>query len=116
MKTKMIMIVVLAAVSLLAGTANAGKTQAKIDQILLFEGGSLLYIYPVGGVANPPACHGSNGEYYSYKMNRPLAKEYYSGLLAAHFSGAVVEFWGLGDCVDQNVSETLRYFRIHSVN
>ncbi|RVT40511.1 hypothetical protein EMM73_19650 [Rheinheimera sediminis] len=37
----------------------AADTIAKIDSILMFEGGNLVYIYPVGGVQNKPACHGS---------------------------------------------------------
>ncbi|MFK7887675.1 MAG: hypothetical protein AB8G16_12515 [Gammaproteobacteria bacterium] len=116
MKNTILTIAALAATSLLSMSANAGITSAKIDKLLVFEGGMMLYIYPLGGVNNPPQCHGSNGDYYSYRLDRPLAKEYYSGLLAAHMSGAIVELWGLDDCVDQTMSETLRYFRISRPN
>jgi hypothetical protein len=94
--------------------ALAGTTSARIDRILIFEGGNLVYVYPVGGVANPPACHGSNGNYYSFSLNRPRAKEYLAGLLSAQAQGATVAFYGTGTCDDQSVSETLSYFSIAS--
>jgi hypothetical protein len=87
---------------------------ARIERILIFEGGNLVYVYPVGGVVNPPACHGSNGSYYSFSLNRPRAKEYLAGMLAAQAQGATVSFYGTGTCEDQSVSETLAYFSIAS--
>jgi hypothetical protein len=87
---------------------------ARIARILIYEAGSLVYVFPVGGVVNPPGCHGSNGDYYSFSLNRPRAKEYLAGLLAAQAQGAVVEFSGTGTCTDQSVSETLSYFMIYS--
>ncbi|MDR6984477.1 hypothetical protein J2X32_003121 [Rheinheimera pacifica] len=63
----------MALIILIAAGAQADTT-AKIDKILMYEGGNLVYIYPVGGVQNKPACHGSNGDYLSFSMARPMAK------------------------------------------
>lgn len=94
--------------------AWAGLTTAKIDRILIYEasGQGMVYVYPVGGVSNPPACHGSNGDYYSFAMDRPVAKEYLALLTAAHMSGSLVTLWGKGACLDQSVSETLNYLLV----
>ena len=73
-----------------------------------------MYVYPVGGVLNPPGCHGSNGSYYSFSLARPRAKEYLAGLLVAQSQGATVSFYGTGTCTDQSVSETLAYYSIGS--
>lgn len=91
---------------------SVANTTAKIEKILMYEGGDLVYIYPIGGVQNPPACHGSNGDYLSFKMSRPMAKEYLSVLMTAFVAQKTVEFWTEGACVDQGVSETIKYFRV----
>ena len=95
-------------------SASAGTTTAKIHKVLIYEaaGQGMVYIYPVGGVNNPPACHGSNGDYYSFAMDRPFAREYYAMAVAAQISGTTVGLWGKGACVDQSVSETLNYLRL----
>jgi hypothetical protein len=98
----------------LSSVAAASSMTARIERILIFEDGNLVYVYPVGGVVNPPGCHGSNGSYYSFSLNRPRAKEYLSGMLAAQAQGATVAFYGTGMCTDQSVSETLSYFSIIS--
>jgi hypothetical protein len=95
------------------GSASAGITQAKVASLLLYEGGDLVYVYPAGGVQNPPSCHGSNGDYYSFSMSRPRAKEYLAALLAAQARGATVSIHGTGNCQDQSNSETLFYFMVH---
>jgi hypothetical protein len=110
---------ILAVVACLVGVmsssvATASTTEARIARILIYETGNLVYVYPVGGVLNPPGCHGSNGDYYTFSFNRPRAKEYLAGLLAAQAQGAVVQFSGTGTCADQSVSETLSYFMIYS--
>ncbi|QDO86845.1 hypothetical protein FM037_24655 [Shewanella psychropiezotolerans] len=89
------------------------NTTAKIAQILMYEQGNIIYIYPEGGVNNPPACHGSNGDYLSYKMDRPMAKEYLSMLMLAFAAQKVVSFRTAGACVDQSVSETILYFTVY---
>ena len=94
-------------------TVWAGTTLATIDSILLFDGGNLVYVYPTGGVMDAPACHGSNGNYYSFSTSRSMAKEYLAALLAAQARGASVTFRGKGACLDQSVSETLDYFSVH---
>jgi hypothetical protein len=53
---------IIAAIALLFAVGVQADTTAKIDKILMYEGGNLVYIYPVGGVQNKPACHGSNGQ------------------------------------------------------
>lgn len=89
------------------------NTTAKIDKILMYEGGNLVYIYPAGGVQNPPACHGSNGDYLSFRMDRPMAKEYLSVLMMAFAASKTVSFNTEGACVDQSVSDTIRYFSVY---
>lgn len=101
------------AASFLAGTASASSFTATIDSILLYEDGNIVYVYPKGGVVAPPACHGSNGDYTSFSMNRPRAKEYLAALLMAHATGKSVTFRTAGACVDQGASDTLRYFTVH---
>lgn len=92
----------------------AGVTVSTVDKILLVDSSMLIYVYPKNGVTNPPTCHGSNGNYYSFSATRPMAKEYLSALLSAQARGATVTFTGAGACNDQSVSETLRYFRIEN--
>lgn len=96
----------------------AASTTAKIDRILFVETGAkgLVYIYPKGGVTDPPACHGANGDYISFKADRPMAKEYISGLMAAMMANKTVRMRTAGDCLDQSVSDTLRYFTVYSGN
>jgi hypothetical protein len=98
-----------------ATPAFAGTTPGvKIQNILIYDDGPLVYVYPVGGVKGAPGCHGSNGNYYSFSLRREFAKEYLAGLLTAQATGATVTFYGLGACREQNVSETLSYFTINS--
>ena len=87
-------------------------TTAKIDKILMYEGGNLVYIFPVGGVQNKPACHGSNGDYLSFSMARPMAKEYLSVLMMAFAMQKTVSFRTYRNCVDQSVSDTVMYFTV----
>ncbi|UTW46439.1 hypothetical protein KFE80_06050 [bacterium SCSIO 12696] len=61
----------------------AGTFTAKVEQILLYDDANLIHVYPKGGIPNPPACHGSNGDYATVNMSRLMAKEYLSALLAA---------------------------------
>ena len=97
-----------------APLAQAGQFTAKIAAILLYEDGNLVYVYPEGGVRSPPACHGANGDYTSFSMTRPRAKEYLAALLLAQAAGKSVTFHTRGSCFDQSMSETLQYFTIHS--
>lgn len=92
-------------------TLNGGT--AKIEKILFYEGGNLIYIYPEGGVQNAPSCHGSNGDYISYSVSRPMAKEYLSGLMSAFIARKSVSFWIDENCVDQSISSTLSYFIVN---
>ena len=89
-------------------------TTAKIDSILMYEGGNLVYVYPEGGVQNPPTCHGSNGDYLSFSMDRPMAKEYLSVLMMAFATQKTVWFRTHQDCVDQTVSDTIMYFKVNN--
>ena len=88
-------------------------TTAKISSILMYEQGNIVYIYPEGGVQNRPACHGSNGDYLSFSMSRPMAKEYLSVLMMAFAAQKTVFFRTYRDCVDQSVSDTVMYFTVH---
>ena len=97
---------------LFCSLAKALDTTAVIDKILVYEDGMYVYIYPVGGVQNPLPCHGSNGDYFSFSLTRPIAQVYLQSLLAAHARKVPVFFRSAEDCIDQSVSETLQYFRI----
>ena len=105
---------ILVAAALFFTFAVQAVTTAKIDKILMYEGGNLVYIYPVGGVQNKPACHGSNGDYLSFSMARPMAKEYLSVLMMAFAMQKTVFFRTYRDCVDQSVSDTVMYFTVHN--
>jgi hypothetical protein len=87
--------------------AFAGTTVAKISQILLYEAGGLVYVYPVGGVQSPPSCQAPNVTFYSFAFSRPRAREYLAALLSAQARNATVVLQGSGACTDHNVSETL---------
>lgn len=99
---------------LFVGSASsfAATWTTKIDKILMYEQGNLVYIYPAGGVPNKPACHGSNGDYVSFSMARPKSKEYLAVLMLAFATNKNVEFTTYGSCNDQSVSDTLMYFYI----
>jgi len=110
---------VLAAVTFLlllnsVSETNAAQFTAKISNVLYYEDGDLIYIYVEGGTKNRPACAGSNGDYLSFKMSRPRAREYLSGLMSAFLAGKSVTFVTADACIDQSVSDTLRYFTINS--
>ena len=108
------MVSILAALIMLIAIGVQADTTAKIDKILMYEGGNLVYIYSVGGVQNKPACHGSNGDYLSFSMVRPMAKDYLSVLMMAFAMQKTVSFRTYRDCVDQPMSDTVMYFTIHS--
>lgn len=93
-------------------SATAANFTARISSILFYEQGDLVYIYVEGGTQDRPACAGSNGDYLSFSMKRPRAKEYLSGLLFAYGSGKPVTFRTEGACVDQSNSDTLVYFAV----
>ena len=105
---KLVLIILLLPFSVLASTTDT------INKILVYEQGNLVYIYPENGVPNAPPCHGSNGPYISFRMDRPMAKEYLSTLLTAMIAQKTVSFRTTGDCRDQSVSETLMYFTIYN--
>lgn len=97
---------------LFGASASAGTTTAVISQILLYEDGDLAYVYPEGGVKYPPSCHGSNGNYMSFKLSRPRAEQYLQLLTTAMIEKKTVELVTAGSCNDQSVSDTLRYFTV----
>jgi hypothetical protein len=93
-------------------SAFAADFTTRITSMLFYEQGDLIYIFVEGGTQGRPACAGSNGDYISFSMKRPRAKEYISGLMFAYGAGKRVEFRTEGACVDQSVSDTLTYFMI----
>jgi hypothetical protein len=101
-------------VLLMSTSAVATNFTARISHLLLYDEGNLVYVYPEGGVQSPPACHGSNGNYMSFSMSRPRAKEYLAALLVAQATGKSVMFTTYSACIDQPLSDTLRYFAIVS--
>jgi hypothetical protein len=102
-------------ISLLSiGNAWSATYAAKISNILFYEDGNLFYIYLQGGTQGRPACAGSNGDYLSFSMNRPRAREYIAGLMMAFATDKSVTFYTAGACVDQSVSDTIRYFVLNS--
>ena len=102
----------LALCALLSQPTWSGTFEAKIKEILVYSDGNLVYVYPEGGVRWPPTCHGSNGDYTSFNMSRPMAKEYLSTLLAVQLAGKTVRFTTAGTCIDQSMSDTLKYFSV----
>lgn len=116
MRLKYVFIVLAALLfSLGAEPAEARRAQftAKITSILFFEDGDLIYIYLEGGTKDRPSCAGSNGDYLSFSLKRPRAKEYLAGLMLAFNAGRPVMFVTKGACVDQSVSDTISYFSIY---
>lgn len=112
MKTKPTIAGLTLALALTSGLAAAGTTgPTTVKQILVYEAGDLVYVYPTAGVSAPPACAGASA-YYSFKMNRPRAREYLAGLMAAQVAGLTVSLTGTGACTDQSTSETLAYYSI----
>ena len=107
-------LIFLSGLLLLSSAAISGVTTSSISKILLYDGGLLVYVYPTDGVTNPPACHGANGDYYSFSSTRPMAKEYLTALLAAQARGASVTFAGSATCDDQSYSETLNYITVRA--
>lgn len=95
-----------------SGTACAADFKARITGVLFYEGGNLVYIYVEGGTKDRPSCAGSNGDYLSFSLTRPRAKEYLSGLMLAYAMKKPVTFRTQGACVDQSVSDTIVYFLV----
>ena len=96
--------------TLTAGLSTAGTTSnTTIRQLLLYDIGDLVFVYPAIGVTAPLACAGANG-YYTFRMDRPRAREYLAGLMAAQVAGLNVNLIGTGACTDDATSETLAYF------
>jgi hypothetical protein len=104
-----------------AGAARQTFT-AQIDSITMIDDGSLgasvgntqlVYIWPVGGMPNQPAC-ATNGPYVSFSLSRPMGKAYLAAMLEAQAAGKKVEFRTNGACLDQANSDTLYYFRVIS--
>jgi len=93
-------------------SALAAYFTARVSSILFYEQGDLIYIYVEGGTQNRPACAGSNGDYISFSMKRPRAREYLSGLMFAYGAGKPVQFQTEGACIDQSNSDTLMYFAV----
>ena len=110
--TKIARAILVAMLLSMGSSAIAADFQARISSILFYEGGDLIYIYFEGGTRDRPACSGSNGDYISFSMKRPRAKEYLAGLMFAFGAGKPVSVRTAGACVDQSVSDTLTYFSI----
>ena len=109
---KLILFLLIVFSSNVFATLDGGVTT--ISKILMYEQSNLIYIYPEGGVKNAPACHGSNGDYISYSMSRPMVKEYLSILLMAFAAKKTVEFRIEETCIDQSLSATLSYFTVNN--
>lgn len=86
---------------------------ARISNLLLYEDGDLVYVYLEGGAQGRPSCAGANGDYLSFSMKRPRAKEYLAALMLAFAQGRQITVRTDGACTDQPMSDTLRYFTIH---
>jgi hypothetical protein len=97
-----------------ATPAWPGAFTARISNLLLYETGDLVYIYVEGGTQQRPACAGSNGDYLSFSMARPRAKQYLAALMLAFTTGKSVTFVTHGACIDQNVSDTLWFLQLNN--
>jgi hypothetical protein len=112
MKTKHTIAGLTLALALASGLAAAGTTSnTTVKEILLYEAGDLVYVYPTIGLTAPPGC-AIDPTYYSFKLNRPRAKEYLAGLMAAQVAGLTVTITGTGACTDHATSETLAYYSV----
>jgi hypothetical protein len=98
----------------LASSAFGAAFTTRVDQILLYEAGDLAYVYVEGGTQQPPPCAGSNGDYLSFSMARPRAKEYLAMLMLAFAMGKPVTFVTKGACIDQSVSDTIDIIRVNN--
>lgn len=100
---------------LFADTAIADLTlMAKIDKLLVWDEGGLIYVYPdkpitpLAGTAGE-TCHGSWGNYTSFAIDRAAAPHYMSLLTSAYVMKEPVYLILYDDCIDQSVSLTLKY-------
>lgn len=92
--------------------AFAGSTRAKVDQVLLWEAGNLMYVYPEGGVLTTDgSCHDAtlNGDYLTMDMDRPMAQEYLNLIMMAFAAQKTVRFVTSDDCPEQSFVHSIRY-------
>ena len=108
----MVRLIIISLSLLFMPLASSGDTFDKISAILMYEQAGLVYIYPEGGVQNPPSCQAPNVNYLSFKLARPMGKEYLSVLMMAFSLQKKVYFRTARDCVDQSTSDTILYFRV----
>ncbi|UTW46441.1 hypothetical protein KFE80_06060 [bacterium SCSIO 12696] len=107
-------IILMAIAFCISSNIFAATFTGKVETILLYDDGNIIYVYPKGGIPNPPSCHGSNGDYMTVLMNRSMAKEYLSALLAAMMAKKDVTFRISDDCPEQSFAVKLNYFNVHS--
>jgi hypothetical protein len=112
MKNLFLASVTVSLLSCVSSAAVAGSTNAEVEKILLVDQTNLVYVYPKGGVVNPPACHNASdgGDYYSFSIDRTMGKEYLAALLSAQERKVTVRFWGKDECTDQYNAENIRLF------
>ena len=94
---------------------GAGTTTAKIDRIMLWEAGNLMYIFPKGGVQDPASCHDGklNGDYLTMDMSRPMAEEYLSLMMMALTTKKTVTFkTSYPDCPEQSFVESIVFVSV----
>ncbi|WP_444919099.1 hypothetical protein [Microbulbifer sp. JMSA003] len=109
---KYIGVCLLALISQVSFAADS-ETVAKIDSFVLIDTKNLVRIYPEGGVQNPPACHGWNGDYISFSMSRPMGKEYLDSIIYAHSENKTVTLTTFPACADETGTVTLHHIKVH---
>jgi hypothetical protein len=109
-------------VSLSPLSALATEMTTTIDKITVWDGLQLdgtqgapwVFVYPHDVMPTSPPLPGGCGDaYYSFRLDRPYAKEYLAALLVAKANSSQVYLRGLGWCKDQSIGETLLYFRVN---
>ena len=107
-----------------AVTANAGELTGRVSGILVAEGSTtpIVFVFLEGGTVGKyipslpgrPACAGANGDYISFRLDRPAGKQYLSAVMLAYSLGKSVLFRTTSSCVDDTQSDTIQYLMLTS--
>jgi hypothetical protein len=107
-----------------AVAANAGELTGRVSEILVAERGTtpIVYVFLEGGTVGKyipsqpgrPACAGANGDYISFRLDRPAGKQYLNAVMLAYSLGKSVLFRTASACVDDAQSDTIQYLMLTS--
>ena len=118
---KFIGMLLLAATSF-TSMASSVTITTKIDKILISEDNNLMYVYPTADIdaalAGTNSCHdqtafGSWGNFLSYRLDRPLSKEYFALINTAFATNKTVDLVSYNQCNELDKTVSLSYLRVH---